>query len=637
MSHAPSTHRRNLLPGATRPRRRRAIATLVVLLLISIALALSYSIMRAQSTAVAIQRNANLTLAARQAAMVGVTAGLKRMHVWDTHDSGRSWGGVGSTLKKSLSKTERFEVRFATGDPSLVTGDPWLTSDAPTLIADHPDRDDFPYRVTLFVTGYAADLNDSTRVATHRARAVVRLVPRKLADEPSLWSEVLQNTVYQWYPDEYDVGVPFRIEGRQRIQGQLTLARDYPWPHDVRERYLKDLHRMTEAVGTTDFRPMNGPLRLMSILQEWGLSDILSTSRAVSVENTYPSWSSAPSSPTQITNYQIYPGGKSYRVGTLGRELANVEVKADPRDNPLGFFLRNGDVHLKNNVTIHGTLLARGTSSGDVSVEGKNVRLLAPELPALAGTKSPVRLPVVVAESDVRFAAGSQAIVTGVIALYDEFGIPMSSQNGLAVSGTTRIADGTLAADGNCCAVRAVDLNTVDPKQVPIGARFRVSTAGNSTLYTVTKRTPAEGSPTVSIEFTPNWGSPTPKKNDEICFIPAADATGTVVTIRGRVVAREVKIGGNARWVNSQEWWADQYSAFMDQLTAAAQVRIVHFPVWLQQKHGMMPWASSTIKPEPAEYGQVCYHWKNSYDPIYVPHPDDEGLRWELLEWTDNP
>lgn len=127
------------------------------------------------------------------------------------------------------------------------------------------------------------------------------------------------------------------------------------------------------------------------------------------------------------------------------------------------------------------------------------------------------------------------------------------------------------------------------------------------------------------------------QENDEICFIPAADATGTVVTIRGRVVAREVKIGGNARWVNSQEWWADQYSAFMDQLTAAAQVRIVHFPVWLQQKHGMMPWASSTIKPEPAEYGQVCYHWKNSYDPIYVPHPDDEGLRWELLEWTDNP
>ena len=45
-----------------------------------------------------------------------------------------------------------------------------------------------------------------------------------------------------------------------------------------------------------------------------------------------------------------------------------------------------------------------------------------------------------------------------------------------------------------------------------------------------------------------------------------------------------------------------------------------------------------TIKPDRTE---VRYHWHKPGDPIFVPHDDDAednvGLRWEIVEWTENP
>lgn len=632
MNRASPTYRTGPRTMATRPRHRRAIATLVVLLLISITLALSYSIMRAQSTAVAIQRNANLNQAARQAAMAGITAGLRQMHVWDKASPATSWKGVGTTMVRWLSKTERFEVRFATGDPSLTTNDPELTSDSPTLVENHPDREEFPYRVTLFSTGYAADPGDPTREIVHRIRAVVRLVPRKLPDEPAVWGDVLQNTVFQWGAwGEYEVPVPFRIQGNQWFQGRLELARDYQWSSVVRERYLNDLNAMTAAVGSIDFRPFDGRLRFPYFMQESSLFDILDKPKAIPRESVSLHMPDEPDSPMQRTNYQLYPGGKVYQIETISR-YPGPTLEPDLRLNPLGLFMRNGDVRLRDNVTVRGTLLAKGDDSGDVIVEGRNIRLLPVDLPALAGSDRPVRLPVVVAEDDMRFYAGSQSIITGLIALHDEFEIHSSNHDGLAVSGTARIASKTIAGTDNSCALSVVDLNTVDPREVPLGAQFRVTRPGHSTVYTVTKRTPAAGSPTVGIEFTPSWGNPTPKEGDEIRF-GSGSSTGTVVTIRGRVVARDVFIQEHSNWASySREWWDAQYNAFRAQLPNNP-----YFPLWLHYAAGLGLWPSSSIKPEPANAGQAYYHWKNSYDPIYVPHPNDSGLRWELLEWTDIP
>ena len=59
-----------------------------------------------------------------------------------------------------------------------------------------------------------------------------------------------------------------------------------------------------------------------------------------------------------------------------------------------------------------------------------------------------------------------------------------------------------------------------------------------------------------------------------------------------------------------------------------------YFPVWMYQKQGRAPEPLWTIQPDAQT---IRYHWQNWDEPIFQPHPDDGGLRWDLLEWTDNP
>lgn len=607
-----------------RPPSRKGMATLVVLLLVAVALAVSYSVMRSQATTLHIQQNANLAANARRAAVMGMIRALRAMQTSD-------WSGVDVSLSGQASEHESYEVRFTTGDESLEEDsvDYWL----------------YPYRVTLSSIGMAVDPANSTRKRTHEVRAVVQLVPRALADKPPIWEDVLGNTVFQWGPwGEYEVPVPFRIEGNQKIQGYLKLAKDYNWLGKARERYLKDLNEMSRGTETIDVRPFTGKLWypyhrlwLMYIRQDGDLNDIFDVPKAISREDLTPQQPPVPDSPTRATEYQLYPGGKKYQIEPIHDRNLTTSPETDLRKNPLGLFRSNGELRIGDDVIVRGTLLAKGGDSGDVVIEGRNVRLSPVELLPLAGTRRPIRLPAVVAEDDMRFRPSSQAIITGLIAVYNDFEIQSSDHDGLAVSGTARIDNQSIAATDNSCTLRAVDVN-IASLELLVGAKFRIAKPGCSTCYTVRKCAPVPGEAKVVIEFTPSWGNPTPEEGDEVCFGPA-DATGTVVTIRGRVVAREVHIHGHSNWAKrSSNWWEKRYDEFQAQLPDKP-----YFPLWLQQREPeLVWWPSSTIKPEPADTdadrdNDVWYHWKNSYDPIYMPHPDDEGLCWELLEWTDNP
>ena len=165
-------------------RRRRAIATVVVLLLISITLALSYSIMRSQSTNIRIQQNSERRTVTRQSArsvaLMGMKVALAEMYTADWADDAT---GVSLGLKAQVNTYQRYEVTYATGDP--------------TLDSDDEDYEDWPYRVTLLSTGYAADSENPSNEWTHQIRAVVQLVPRYLSDEPADWAEIKKYTLFQ--------------------------------------------------------------------------------------------------------------------------------------------------------------------------------------------------------------------------------------------------------------------------------------------------------------------------------------------------------------------------------------------------------------------------------------------------------
>ena len=344
---------------------RRGVTVLIVLLLLSITLGLSYAIVRSQTTALQIQRNAssgaNRSGSARQTAMTGMVLALKKMHTseWCYGD------GVNTTLSGPIGDYESYHVIYAAGDPALALDDP-----------------DSPYRVTLLSTGKATDPSDPERTSTHRARAVVRLVPRSVADEPTDWSTMQEYTVYQSKAQPFKLDIPCRLEGKVRIQGSLHIAPNYPTPigGEAWRQYLEDLRKMSSDPDA-DYRPLSSRPVLDHSLQTPQDQDALEHLGvwrwwydSTPSDETEPDWGL----PSACVEYQIYPGGPVYEVPQLGARVEDAVLGPDPEMNPLGIFQRVGDLAIGKNVTVRGSLFSSGRISMiDTRSHGTGQRLPA--------------------------------------------------------------------------------------------------------------------------------------------------------------------------------------------------------------------------------------------------------------------
>jgi len=488
---------------------RRGVATLVVLLLIAVAMAVSYAAMRSQGTAVRIQQNASLHALARQAAATGMAVAIKRMHTAD-------WEGVDTALTGSLDAHQGYRVTFETGDPSLAPG--------------HGDYADWPYRVTLLSTGTAADPEEPSRTATHRIRAVLRLVPRWLAEQPGDWDTMQQYTVYQAKKDSFEIDIPCRFQGRVRIQGQVKVAAKYPNQADAWKQYLGDLYRMWFDGHYPDYRPFDGPVDLPFDGQSYEHLSVLALDLNVKT-NDSPVQEAAHvgSNPPSHSSYQIYPGGQVYDVPTLSSDLSNTVLEPDPVNNPLGIYHSGVSVTLGDNVTVRGSLFC----TGDIRIQGTSVRFERVALPPLYGSDSLVCLPVAYSKN-LTVKSGGTATIAGLLFVFNKFRIDKSPD-------TTEFA------------------------------------------------------------------------------------------IVGRLITSRLFVKERQPWETVN--WGEIYAAFEAQPEDVSQ-RVLYFPVWMKNQ-GYDPRPLITVK---ADTSPVTYHWKMPYNPIYVPHPKDGGLRWEVLEWKDvNP
>jgi hypothetical protein len=355
------------------------------------------------------QQNANRQDLARQAAMVGLAVAIHNMEQ-------SSWSGVGTTLSGNLNSTDSYSVTYTAGDSSLTSGSSsyW----------------EYPYRVTLLSTGTSVDPNNSQSKGTHKVQAVMRLIPRNLAAEPTGWSTLLTYTLFQLSNQTVNLDAPCQVAGSVYLQGALQLGDDYAWSNNTCKQYASDLNQM-RTHGYSDYRWLTGPLYYP---QNSTSSQDTNVLNQLGVSTTNVSSGSSSSSNFSLQNifstYKLYPGGPTYNVGSVPNNATSLV--ANPVQNPLGIFYSSSSVTLGNNVTVNGTLIC----GGDVNVTGSGVTFTPVNLMPLYGTSTPIYLPAIVTGNRVHFTSTGQGSITGVVIAGSQFLIDAGPQaNAVTVVG----------------------------------------------------------------------------------------------------------------------------------------------------------------------------------------------------------
>jgi hypothetical protein len=395
-----------LMPIA-RQSSRRGISVIVVLGLIALCMAASYAMMRAESSTVRTQQNANRQSLARQAATMGLSVAIRNMEQ-------SSWGGVGTTLAGTLNSTDSYSVTYTAGDSSLTSGS--------------PNYSEYPYRVTLVSTGISIDPNNLQSHATHKLQAVMRLIPRNLTSSPSDLATIPNYTLYQTQNNTFQFQVPMQVQGKVRVQGTVTLGSDYSWTTTISNQYLSDLNLMRIA-GQGDYRPFTGSMELSFNQNNSGVQSWLSGTMGVSlINNTATGMSSQWVFPGSVSTYRLYTGGTVYTVSTAGSTITS-SLQANPVTNPLGLYYQSGDVTLGNNAAIQGTLIG----GGHITITGSNVTLTPVNLLPLQGSHNQFCLPTLLASNDLVVSSTGAPTISGLVATFGKFDFQMCAQAKVAL------------------------------------------------------------------------------------------------------------------------------------------------------------------------------------------------------------
>ncbi len=92
--------------------------------------------------------------------------------------------------------------------------------------------------------------------------------------------------------------------------------------------------------------------------------------------------------------------------------------------NPLGVYFYNGNLTIKSNVTIQGTLICKG----DLVIDGTNVHFEPVEMPGLFGAGTTSRLPAIICKNLTIKTTLTSGNVDGLIAVFDTFTFNTASE-----------------------------------------------------------------------------------------------------------------------------------------------------------------------------------------------------------------
>lgn len=102
--------------------------------------------------------------------------------------------------------------------------------------------------------------------------------------------------------------------------------------------------------------------------------------------------------------------------------------------------------------------------------------------------------------------------------------------------------------------------------------------------------------------------------------------------LEGRVLSSKLYLYGREVWDLPALVWNSDLLLFNAQKTLLNGIK--YFPQWQKAGRNFDHIPKLTIKPGSS---QIVHHWNTFGQPIYVAGDGDDGLRWNLIDWTDNP
>lgn len=582
---------------------RHGMAIIVVLTMISIALAVSYAMLRTQTMTSQVQSNNDRRVNARNAAMAGLAAGIRKMHL-------NSWAGVDTSISGSLSNLDSYTVTYAAGDESLSLGS--------------ADYSNWHIRVTVAATGKSISPTNSQACSTHVMKAVVQLVPRQLGAQPTSWPNVNSYSLYQTSNGQFTMDVPGRIEGAVHLQGAVRLGTGLSWSSSARSRYFSDLNSMRSGYNEVQVVTVNnaswGQFRLT--FNGATTSNINYNASAYTVRAALSALATIGGSNVDVAGNN----GGPYTVTFVGA-LANQNVSQMTAQN----------VSLWGSSTSVSVSLQTQGSAGYLDCR------------PLTG---PVSLPTSSSDSTNLSLLASLGLTTNNIGVSSSMSLNLP--NSLS---TYRIYTG-----GPTYHVPQVSSNLIntslapDPQTNPLGIYFcagsstvcnNVTIAG--TLITGSSMTFCGENVVVQpVGLWPLSGTTTPvrlpvlvaRENFRTDTMLSAAVSGLILvgqqflidegeagasfSVTGRVVTNEFVLKRRTSWNYSSYIWSLLYSMFNSQNDDDGTP---FFPIYLAY-YACNPNPTLTVRADPSS---LTDHWQNLANPIYVAHPSDPGLCWDLI------
>jgi hypothetical protein len=102
--------------------------------------------------------------------------------------------------------------------------------------------------------------------------------------------------------------------------------------------------------------------------------------------------------------------------------------------------------------------------------------------------------------------------------------------------------------------------------------------------------------------------------------------------INGKLVVNHFYCKARNEWAREADWWRARGTEFLANLATANPT--LFFSVWLQNNFSLDPQPHLVVRPDSAA---PAYHWPSWNQPIFVAHPDDGGLRWDVLQVREIP